>query len=197
LSFINGDASNIPLSCLFADIFVSFETIEHIENPDQFLNEVYRVLKPKGLLILSSPNKHLSIFQRRLNPFHINELYIEEILSNLQAINFQLIALYGQGISGQNNVKSSNMSLISFTKKIKYLLPVFIQNLLRKRFLMPGRTGIPATVINWYTSDPTKFEDWIAENPILTSYRPKALQLSDINMFKNIYNNFIIIARKF
>jgi ubiquinone/menaquinone biosynthesis C-methylase UbiE len=196
LSFINGNASDIPLPGLYADIFVSFETLEHLENPDQFLNEMYRVLKYRGLLILSSPNKHLSVVESRLNPFHINELYIEEILSNLQTKNFQLIALYGQGIRRQNNEKYSNVRLISLKEKIKYLLPVFIQNILRKKLLLPGRTGIPATVINWYTSAPTKFEDWIAENTIRTNYRPTNIQLSRINTFKNIYNNFIIIARK-
>lgn len=32
------------------------ETIEHVENPSQFLKEFHRILKPKGSLITSTPN---------------------------------------------------------------------------------------------------------------------------------------------
>jgi len=39
------------------DAVVSFETIEHIDRPLRFLERAQAVLKPGGLLILSTPNK--------------------------------------------------------------------------------------------------------------------------------------------
>ena len=39
------------------DAIVSFETIEHIDQPLVFLGNVRRVLKPNGVLIISTPNK--------------------------------------------------------------------------------------------------------------------------------------------
>lgn len=39
------------------DSIVSFETIEHIEHPIVFLNNLNRVLKKEGILIISTPNK--------------------------------------------------------------------------------------------------------------------------------------------
>ncbi len=40
----------------FFDIVVAGEIIEHIVNTDYFIDEIKRVLKPKGSLVLSTPN---------------------------------------------------------------------------------------------------------------------------------------------
>lgn len=40
------------------DIVISLETIEHLNNPFQFIGELSRVLKKNGLLFLSTPNVH-------------------------------------------------------------------------------------------------------------------------------------------
>mgnify|MGYP001589952449 CR=1 FL=1 len=39
------------------DAVVSFETIEHLEQPLLFLKNVHRVLKPQGIMVISTPNK--------------------------------------------------------------------------------------------------------------------------------------------
>ncbi len=39
-----------------ADLVIALEVIEHLFDTDQFLSEIHRVLKPKGVLILSTPN---------------------------------------------------------------------------------------------------------------------------------------------
>lgn len=40
------------------DAAVSVETIEHLENPFQFLRELARVTKPGGLIVVTTPNVH-------------------------------------------------------------------------------------------------------------------------------------------
>lgn len=45
----------IPLDNDIADTIVSFSVIEHLYNPQQMLNEAYRILKPNGHIILQSP----------------------------------------------------------------------------------------------------------------------------------------------
>ncbi len=50
------DARALPLEDATLDAFVSFETIEHLPDPERFVDEIARVLKPGGVLILSTPN---------------------------------------------------------------------------------------------------------------------------------------------
>jgi len=38
------------------DCILFFETIEHVENQAEFFKEFYKILKPNGILILSTPN---------------------------------------------------------------------------------------------------------------------------------------------
>src|ERR1019366_4929606 len=68
-----GAAEKIPLGEGSVDVVVSFETIEHIPNPDRFLDECVRVLVPGGRLIISTPNK--SIYGQAVqNPYHWSEM---------------------------------------------------------------------------------------------------------------------------
>jgi len=47
----------------FFDVVISSETIEHLKNPRDFMGEVYRILKPSGIFILTTPNTD-TIFSR-------------------------------------------------------------------------------------------------------------------------------------
>lgn len=40
------------------DVVTCLEVVEHIENPRQLIREIFRVLNPGGLLVLSTPNNH-------------------------------------------------------------------------------------------------------------------------------------------
>lgn len=48
--------SKLPYADNSYDIVYSIEVIEHLTNPVEFLKEIYRVLKPGGRLIYSTPN---------------------------------------------------------------------------------------------------------------------------------------------
>ena len=51
------------------DYVVTFQVIEHIQDDNYFLEEIYRVLKPGGKLLLTTPNKLMSLSR---NPWHIS-----------------------------------------------------------------------------------------------------------------------------
>ena len=53
----------IPFDDGTFDICFSIEVIEHLNNPQNVIDEIYRVLKPNGMLFLSTPNVH-SIAQK-------------------------------------------------------------------------------------------------------------------------------------
>jgi SAM-dependent methyltransferase len=57
LEFAHGDVCNLPFDDQSFDLIVSFETIEHVDDPIRMLSEFRRVLEPEGRLVISTPNK--------------------------------------------------------------------------------------------------------------------------------------------
>jgi len=87
----------IELPDAFCNVVVSFETLEHLTNQEMMLAEFRRILKPGGVLIISTPDRNLiSGGLKSDNPFHLKELTKEEFISLLEKF-FVLEALYGQG----------------------------------------------------------------------------------------------------
>ena len=79
LSFLHGSCLEIPLPSSSFDVVVSFETIEHVSEHDRVMSEFKRVLRPGGLLVISSPDKReYSDIPAYRNPFHVRELYRDE-----------------------------------------------------------------------------------------------------------------------
>ena len=98
LDFQQSDATYLPLADNMFDVVVSFETIEHLLNQEGLLKEIYRVMKPEGLLIISSPNKPVYNSKReQKNEFHVNELDFTEFDSLLRKY-FLGIHYYGQNL---------------------------------------------------------------------------------------------------
>jgi len=57
LCYINCDLNDgIPFKKEIFDAVFAGEIIEHLLDTDKFLEEIYRVLKPKGTLVLTTPN---------------------------------------------------------------------------------------------------------------------------------------------
>lgn len=113
LGFILGSCAQIPLADNSFDLVVSFETIEHHEHHTQMFMEIKRVLKPDGLLLISSPDKYeYSIVPNMTNTFHVKELYRHEFKSLIAKFykNFALYGqriLYGSGILSETHAGSS------------------------------------------------------------------------------------------
>ncbi len=96
LDFIEASCTKMPFADASFDLVVSFETLEHIEPQREFLEEIARVLRPDGLLLLSCPNKlEYSDKRQFANEFHVKELYREE-LQQLVSERFPEMQWYGQ-----------------------------------------------------------------------------------------------------
>jgi len=52
-----GDLMKMPFKAKSFDIVVSSEVIEHVTDPRKAISEMYRVLKPGGILIITTPNR--------------------------------------------------------------------------------------------------------------------------------------------
>jgi O-antigen biosynthesis protein len=75
---------------------VAFEIIEHVQDQEQVLDEVARVLGDEGILVVSTPDRRLySEATGQQNPFHERELTLDE-LQELLALHFPHVAGWGQ-----------------------------------------------------------------------------------------------------
>jgi SAM-dependent methyltransferase len=192
LTYEVGDAANIPVPGNQTDIFVSFETVEHIPDPASFLQEIERVLKPGGVMLLSTPNKHFSLQHGADNPYHISEMFLGDLLSLVKEANLEVAAVYGQGRA----LTEDGLRQQPLQARLKRLLPQSLISYVRNYYLIPKRNGIPAKVVKYYYSDPVKFEDWITENDIYTPCKPELLDLNNLQRVVEQYQTFIIDAKK-
>ncbi|MEO7270606.1 MAG: glycoside hydrolase family 99-like domain-containing protein [Vicinamibacterales bacterium] len=98
ISFAAGSAAAIPLADQSIDLVVSFETLEHLEQHEAMMRDVKRILRPGGVLVISSPDRRqYSDLPNYRNPFHARELYREEFERLLQA-HFAQSFLVGQRV---------------------------------------------------------------------------------------------------
>lgn len=93
IEFKYGDAIKIPLDDNSVDVIVTFETIEHIENYQRFVEEMDRILKPEGIVLISTPN---SLEFSKGNHFHLHEFEYQELV-DLVKPHFKYIDSYYQG----------------------------------------------------------------------------------------------------
>ena len=73
------------------DFVVTFQVIEHIKDDKQFLREIYRVLKPGGKMILTTPNILMSLTR---NPWHFRE-YTPDKMREVLESSFEKYELRG------------------------------------------------------------------------------------------------------
>ena len=62
IHFLESSASSLPLASNYCDTVLFLDVLEHVENEQQSIDEVWRILKPEGKLILSVPNRGLFAF---------------------------------------------------------------------------------------------------------------------------------------
>lgn len=103
------DAKNTKLPQESMDLVIAFETIEHIKNSQQFLNEVIHILKKGGIFILSTPNKETSLAN---NPYHFKEYSLADLKNALHL--FPLRKFYGQ--------RKVNKIVLTIYKKLARLI---------------------------------------------------------------------------
>lgn len=88
LSFSSFDGKRIPVENDFFDAAISFQVIEHVPDVGAYLKEIYRVLKPGGIFLCTTPNRdyRLKPGQKPWNEFHLREYHDFELRKELSNI---------------------------------------------------------------------------------------------------------------
>jgi SAM-dependent methyltransferase len=93
-----GDMRNLPYPDQKFDAVVCLEGIEHVNEDAQVLKGFFRILRPQGRLIVSTPNRNLWPLAGQ-NPFHIREYTPPELKELFIACGFVNVTWFGFGVS--------------------------------------------------------------------------------------------------
>ena len=96
--FVQAACEALPFSTAAFDLVTAFEVIEHTDRWQELLAEANRVLKPSGILLVSTPNRDYYEESRGdagPNPFHRHEFSYEEFRQSLGAV-FPHVRLWTQ-----------------------------------------------------------------------------------------------------
>ncbi len=94
VEFLEQDVLALDLPDAAFDLVCSFETIEHLTEPDRFVREVARLLRPGGAFLVSTPRvEHTT--RRPQNPHHEIEFSQADFEALLRR-SFSEVDLYGQ-----------------------------------------------------------------------------------------------------
>jgi SAM-dependent methyltransferase len=95
--FVRGNVAALPLAAESIDTLVCLQVIEHLWDQRQFVAECRRVLRPGGVLLLSTPNRlTFSPGQDRpTNLFHSHEFTATELAALVRSGGFSVDSLLG------------------------------------------------------------------------------------------------------
>lgn len=137
------------------DSLVTFQVIEHVEEDELMVKEMARVLKPGGLLVLTTPNIKMSLTR---NPWHVREYTVNQLTGLLKKY-FSDVDM--QGVYGNDKVmdyyKKNKASVRKFTRfdilNLQYRLPrqilqipYDILNRMNRRMLLKGNNKLVADI---------------------------------------------------
>ena len=97
------------------DTIISFQVIEHIQDDNQYISEIDRILRPGGVALITTPNIKMTLTR---NPWHVRE-YTSEELNNLCRKYFSQVDVLG--ISGNTKVIEYYNQNLESVKKFKRL----------------------------------------------------------------------------
>ncbi len=126
----------LPFQDATFDAVTCCQVIEHIDDPDAFLAEVRRVLRPGGRALFTTPNAatRLDPGERPWNRFHVREFRAEE-LQELLAPHFTTVDV--RGLFGTPEIEGIERARVARLRKVgrvrnrlAWLLPLPVEDAL-------------------------------------------------------------------
>jgi len=92
---VHNAEESFPFRSNFFDVVTCFDVIEHLRNNDRLIENIFDVLKERGILFLTTPNynlprKLLYHFPDKME-YHISLYHINEVINLLKKHNFEII----------------------------------------------------------------------------------------------------------
>jgi 2-polyprenyl-3-methyl-5-hydroxy-6-metoxy-1,4-benzoquinol methylase len=137
-NLVAGDIYNLKYKNEFLDYIFLLETIEHLENPEQVLKEIHKVIKKAGKLYISFPNYFnfpwllVRIFAQLFNKPNwivlqpIDKIYnFYQVIKMVEKIGFRKVASFGTCYFPPILYKFENLKISSIFDKLGLSLLAF------------------------------------------------------------------------
>lgn len=178
LDFSQAIIPPLPMPDNSYDVITSFQFIEHIAPRKEFLKECFRVLKPGGSLLVTTPNAKKSLAR---NPFHVHEYTFDEMKREVSSMNdlFEL-----KGLNGNEKVNTY------YAENGKFVRMILRFDILKMHRWLPS--AWLSKPYNWITSlMRNKLKDKVDQTKDITT-KDFFLQPENLDECWDIY----LIARK-
>ena len=168
-----GDGLRLPFADESFDAVTSFETLEHLLERNAFLIELKRVLRPKGKLVLSTPNANYTkpVNGKPSNPFHIFEYTPKELRIELEEL-FHVKEFLGQTLDEAIRIPPFHDAQLRLPKDVGTQAKLFGWKVLNKMPLAM-REGVSKAIWNkpfYPTEKDYKFSsETVESSPVLVA----------------------------
>lgn len=111
----------LPFEDKTFETVVSFQVLEHLADLQKYFDEIWRVLKDDGVLVLATPDRSTRLFkgQKPWNVFHLHEYRPGELADKMQ-MRFESIKLFG--MSARDDLLAGELKRTARMKILTYPL---------------------------------------------------------------------------
>lgn len=182
--------ANRPLFCQFDnalpfpdntfDTVVSFQVIEHVVPEQEWLGEIQRIVKPRGTLLLTTPNREIRsyFFQPPLNPCHVREYDHRQLEAALLPF-FQTVNIFG--VFGKREIQD-----VEVRRLRRYRSPVTAGKQIVKRFLPKAITRVLRQILWPYQSRGKVLLDRDALRTEMERFKPDDFYVSEAELRQSL-----------
>ncbi|MNC17314.1 putative S-adenosylmethionine-dependent methyltransferase [compost metagenome] len=134
----------------YFDVVVSFETIEHLNNPTQFLHNIRKWVKKDGIIIISCPNDYWYYKEEgQGNPFHLKKYTFQEFITLSETILGSANKfLYGLPVSGFANFEADHDAIEKHMKSNAETIGKFVDGL--DTIMIPTTYDINSSNVSYF-----------------------------------------------
>ncbi len=114
--FIVTGGGKLPFPDGSFDLVTSFQVLEHVPDPAAYLAELRRVLRPRGRLILTTPNAAIRLYpgMRPWNRFHVREYLPAELRA---ALGGEFASVRVRGMFGTASLYETEIRRVDAARK--------------------------------------------------------------------------------
>lgn len=161
IRLLRADAQALPFADAVLDVVLLFEALYYLPDPDRFVREARRVLRPEGTLLVCTANKDLPDFNP--SPFSHKYFGARELAALLRS-HFSRVDLFGGDPVGPASLKTRALQLAKRSAVRLGLIPR----------TMNGKQLLKRLVFGRLVELPRELDGNLDPLPILSSIPPHA-----------------------